>query len=385
MLRLIDEILNGYSLGNYTNIVDGVDLWINPLANPDGAYAGGNQDVWSATRYNANWVDLNRNYPDPEDGPHPDGNSYQTETNLFLGLSDSINFSISANMHGGAEVVNYPWDTWSNLTADNNWWEYVSQEYADSCQANSGNGYFEWSDWNNPFANGVVNGYDWYTVNGGRQDYMNYFKHCREFTLELSDDKTPSPNDLPSLWNANYPSLLNYMEQALFGARGIVTDSITGNPLKAKIEITSHDIDSSQVFSHLPNGDYHRYLFQGSYSVTYSAEGYISKTIPSVSIANNETTVLDVQLMKNNVYIKENLAHNLQLFPQPASSYITVNNLPKTISSVYILDVLGKRVRNYKSVNTQTIKIHKENLNSGSYFLVFVVDGIEYKKDFIFR
>jgi hypothetical protein len=151
------------------------------------------------------------------------------------------------------------------------------------------------------------------------------------------------------------------------------------------VTIEGHDIDSSQVFSHLPNGDYHRYLFQGSYSVTYSAEGYISKTIPSVSIANNETTVLDVQLMKNNVYIKENLAHNLQLFPQPASSYITVNNLPKTISSVYILDVLGKRVRNYKSVNTQTIKIHKENLNSGSYFLVFVVDGIEYKKDFIFR
>ena len=31
---------------------------------------GGNQNVWSATRYNANWVDLNRNYPDHEDGPH---------------------------------------------------------------------------------------------------------------------------------------------------------------------------------------------------------------------------------------------------------------------------------------------------------------------------
>ena len=37
-------------------------------------------------RYNSNFIDLNRNYPDPEDGPHPDGNPYQQETNIFLGL-----------------------------------------------------------------------------------------------------------------------------------------------------------------------------------------------------------------------------------------------------------------------------------------------------------
>ena len=78
---------------------------------------------------------------------------------------------------------------------------------------------------------------------------MNYFRNCREVTLELSDDKTPNPNDLPYLWDANYPSLLNYMEQSLFGLRGIVTDSITGEPLNAKVEIYNHDVDSSHVFS----------------------------------------------------------------------------------------------------------------------------------------
>ena len=91
--------------------------------------------MWSATRNNANSIDLNRNYPDPQDGPHPDGNAWQDETLFFMGLADSINFTISANMHGGVEVINYPWDTWSNLTADNNWWQYVSREYADSCQS----------------------------------------------------------------------------------------------------------------------------------------------------------------------------------------------------------------------------------------------------------
>ena len=39
-------------------------------------------------------------------------------------------------------------------------------------KANSNSGYFDWSNWNNQSANGVVNGHDWYEVDGGRQDYM---------------------------------------------------------------------------------------------------------------------------------------------------------------------------------------------------------------------
>ena len=294
-LRLINHILNGY--GNnlqLTELVDNIDIWINPLANPDGAYAGGNQNVWSATRSNANSIDLNRNYPDPQDGPHPDGNTYQNETNIFMGLADTVNFTISANMHGGAEVCNYPWDTWSTLTADDNWWEYVSHEYADSCQVNSGNGYFNYLN------NGITNGNNWYEVDGGRQDYMNYFRYCREFTLELSDEKIPNPNDLPHLWDSNHPSLINYMQQALFGLRGIVTDSITGNPLKAKVEIINHDIDSSHVYSNLPIGNYHRHLYQGNYNITFSKNGYYPKTI-NKTILNNTSTIEDIQLAPINL------------------------------------------------------------------------------------
>ena len=125
---------------------------------------------------------------------------------------------------------------------------------------------------------------------------MNYFKHCREFTLELSDNKTPNPNDLPMLWDANYPSLINYMEQSLYGIRGIVTDSITGVPLKAKIEITGHDLDSSHVYSNLPIGNYHRHIFQGNYNLTFSKNGYYPKTI-NATILNNDIVIEDVQLL----------------------------------------------------------------------------------------
>jgi hypothetical protein len=333
-LRLIDYLLNGY--GNdtrLTNLVDNIDIWINPLANPDGAYAGGNQNVWSATRYNANWVDLNRNYPDPEDGPHPDGNPYQPETIIFLGLADTVNFTISANMHGGVEVCNYPWDTWSNLTADNNWWQYVSQQYADSCQANSGNGYFNYLN------DGITNGHDWYEVDGGRQDYMNYFRNCRELTLELSDDKTPNPNDLPYLWNANYPSLINYMEQSLFGLRGIITDSITGLPLNARVEIYNYDVDSSHVYSHLPVGNYHRHLYQGNYNITFSKNGYYPKTI-NTTVLNNNITIENIQLVPINI--------------------TSINEENQDINEIKNIDLLGRKKSNIQ----KGINIKKDSNNT---------------------
>ena len=67
MLRLIDYLLSNYGTDErVTDLVNGVEIWINPLANPDGTYASGNNTVWGATRYNANGADLNRNYPDPQ-------------------------------------------------------------------------------------------------------------------------------------------------------------------------------------------------------------------------------------------------------------------------------------------------------------------------------
>ena len=158
---------------------------------------------------------------------------------------------------------------------------------------------------------------------------MNYFRYCREFTLELSDDKTPDPNDLPTLWEANYPSLLNYIEQSLFGLRGIVTDSITGNPLKAKVEISNHDIDSSHVYSNLPVGNYNRYLYQGNYDVTFSKNGYYPKTI-NITILNNNITVQNIQLVPIGF-----LGINQQL------------NLNKQI--IQTVDLLGKETNSIKN------------------------------------
>ena len=66
MLRLIDSLLSSYGTDpRITDIVNNIDIYINPLANPDGTYAGGNNTVDGAHRGNAFFIDMNRNYPDP--------------------------------------------------------------------------------------------------------------------------------------------------------------------------------------------------------------------------------------------------------------------------------------------------------------------------------
>ena len=291
MLRLIDYLLSNYGQDQrISNMVDNIEIWINPLANPDGTYAGGNGSVYGATRYNANWVDLNRNYPDPEDGPHPDGNEWQVETVHFMNFAENNHFVLSANQHGGTEVCNYPWDTWAQFAADNDWWIYVCREYADTVHVSSPSGYMTGYD------NGITNGYAWYTISGGRQDYMNYFHNCREFTLELSDTKLLPANQLPAHWDYNYRSFLNYIEQSLYGIAGTITDAETGNPLEAEILIVDHEIDNSQMYSVAETGYYNRPVYAGTYDVKYTAQGHYPVIIEDVVVTNRNTTIVNVEL-----------------------------------------------------------------------------------------
>ncbi|MBK9291122.1 MAG: carboxypeptidase regulatory-like domain-containing protein [Bacteroidetes bacterium] len=292
MLRLIHYLLSNYGINpRVTSLVDQMDIWINPLANPDGTYWGGNNTVFGSRRGNANNVDLNRNYPDPLDGPHPDGNPWQAETQAFMNFADQHNFVMAANFHGGIEVINYPWDTWQRRHADDNWWIYVSREYADTAHVNSPAGYMT------AFNNGITNGYDWYRVSGGRQDYMNYFQNCRELTAEISNTKTLPAAQLPAHWNYNYRSLLNYMNQALYGIHGTVTDSLTGQAVAAKVEVIGHELDNSHVFSALPAGNYHRPIKAGTYNLKFTATGYHPRIINNVSVADKQKVVVDVQLV----------------------------------------------------------------------------------------
>jgi hypothetical protein len=314
MLNLINYFITAYEDVNdpdharVKNLLDNSEVWINPMANPEGTFYGSSTytSVAGSRRANANNIDLNRNYPDNVQGAHPDGEVYQIETLNFMALADTYHFVLSANFHGGTEVVNYPWDNTSVRHPDNDWYYLISKEYAVNAQNNSPNGYMEASYTNSTWP-GVTNGSDWYTVFGGRQDYMNYYKHAKELTIELSNVKTPptsntsNPDEIIDLWNYNKEAYINYLIQGTYGFRGIVKGADTGNPIKAKITLVGHDALGSWVETELPLGDYYRPINAGTYDILYEADCYQSYTLTNQTIADGQTIVLpDVTLTPSN-------------------------------------------------------------------------------------
>ncbi len=368
MLCLIEELLAHYETDTrIKNLVDHVEIWINPLANPDGTYFLSDESVYGATRFNANGVDLNRNFPDPEAGNHPDGNVWQTETLAMINFLKSIPFSLAANFHGGEEVVNYPWDTWSRLHADNSWYHEISRAYADTVHQYSPEGYMTFKE------NGITNGYAWYTISGGRQDYSNYFLHAREVTIELSKEKVPDESALNDYWEYNKRSMLDYMEQVMYGISGVVIDSITGTPLRAKIGLAGHDRDHSEVYSSTDNGLFFRLIDEGNYLLTCESPGYQEKSFP-VNVPYNDRIELDISLTP--------VMQRYKLFPNPFKDGLFV----------YITDGGGEMLVEVYSISGRVVISHIQSVDvagrqyidlrslAGGLYIIQIV-----YKDFVIR
>ena len=298
MLRLIEHLLRGYGDDpEITELVDESEIWINPLANPDGTYSGGDDTVAEAIRsYTTagggdSGVDPNRNFPGFVGDPHPDGYPWWSETETMMALAESQTFVLSANFHGGVEVVNYPWDTVERRHPDDLWFQALARDWADLAQADSPGGYMTYRD------NGITNGWDWYEIDGGRQDFMTFFHGGREVTVELSDAHLLPANELDELWSWNRRALLDFIAHAQQGIRGVVRDR-DGKPLAATIEVVGVDReeDGSMARTDPTVGDFHRLLLPGLYDLKIEASGYHSREIQGMAVIDGEATVVDVTL-----------------------------------------------------------------------------------------
>ena len=373
MLRLIDELCTSDD-PRIVGLIDQLDIFISPCTNPDGTYHGGNHTVYGARRNNANDADLNRNYPDFDDGPHPDGKEYQPETLMMMELAEQYPFTMAANFHGGSEVLNYPWDTYQPLHPDDDWWQLVCHEYADLTHEHD-------TLYMSMYNNGIVNGYVWYSIYGSRQDYMNYYTQCREVTIECSIPYTPNPSTMPMYWTYNYESMLRYMEQCLYGIHGTVTDSVTSEPLKADVTIYGHDHHGSAVSSHLPMGDYHRPIKGGTYEVTYSCEGYYPKTL-TMTVADWEALVQDVQLVPVGYGIEEATAGLFLVYPNPTDGVLFVEthgraSLPN--QTYRISNLMGQTLLTGQ-ITAETQQIDVMALPKGMYFITFAGETQKFVK-----
>ncbi len=387
LLRLVNYLVSNYGTNpKVTKLLDNLEIWICPNENPDGTYRSNNSTIQNPTRSNNSGIDLNRNYPCPKPGVSVQ-TPIQPETRSMMNFTDTMSFVLSANIHGGIELVNYPWDAWTsseNRHPDNDWFYLISREYADTARFYSPASYMNPSSWQcGSCINGVTHGADWYYVFGSRQDYMNYSSRSREVTLEVSNTKLLASAQLPAHWNYNYRSLLNYMEQATFGIHGTVRDIVTLQPIKARIEIIGHDRDNTDVFSYLPLGLFHRPVLGGTYTLRVTAAGYPEKIITGVTVQNRKTVNLDIRLGIPTSVAEISNGVSMNVFPNPVNhtSVANVYLQEAGLVNIEIINIDGKVVSNVFSGIIQqgntsiNLGKHTIHLQKGIYLLKVVHPG----------
>ena len=308
--NLAHYLTENYGQAGYedvTDLVNTTEITIMPMHNPDGYV--------NNTRYNANGVDLNRNFPEPA-GTDP---VLETENVQFRNVALNNHFVISMNGHSGSTVVNYPWDYTYTLAPDNDALIKLSLEYSTT----------NLPMYNGSFPQGITNGADWYVITGGLQDWSYTMTDCIDLTIELYDTKWPSASVLDGLWNDNRQSLLNLVKASHYGVNGVVTGSDSGLPLDATITVVGN---SMSVHTDPAHGDYYKLLPTGTWDVTFTAPGYITRTFTGVATTWGTGTVLDAVLdpvahgdVSGTV---KDLAHNgldaqVSFYTEPLNQYVT--------------------------------------------------------------
>lgn len=214
MLSLIHHLCKEYLAGNkmIRKLLKSTRIHILPSMNPDGwsiASKASYHDRNVVTgRKNAQNIDLNRNFPNLNDivylhtfnnrGEKIDhvlklvniqASKLATETQMVMKWIMSLPFVLSANLHGGELVVNYPYDQsfspYRNMysaTPDDLEFRRLSKAYSLNHPTMSKGGC------NGRFKNGITNGAKWYSVRGGGFPFFHlscafFFKNKGKFCL----------------------------------------------------------------------------------------------------------------------------------------------------------------------------------------------------------
>ena len=242
-VALIEEIGQKYGRDpEITNLVNNTEIFIMPSMNPDGS------DM--KQRANANYVDLNRNFPDMTRDTQSTPNGRQIENQAVMAFQASRQFSLSANFHGGTIVANYPWDSKYDLHPLNDLVKELSVEYAEL------NPEMRSSD---EFPQGVTNGAAWYIVRGGMQDWSYVWHNDLQITVELSHQKWPSYSEIPNFYRNNRDSMVYFMKQVHRGAGfRINRPNVEGivNIKSANRDLGNFAFKGSEFYKVMPDGDY---------------------------------------------------------------------------------------------------------------------------------
>jgi len=343
---LCNEYKNNH---NIKNLVDNARIHLLPSMNPDGweiaaqfAWNNGSgqqrfNDIstmlkeegcsdWLVGRANANGVDLNRNFPNLDEfiyeynhfanhrnnhldietflslttGSDCHDNPYQPETVTVAFWIMQEPFVLSANLHNGDLVANYPYDDSENHvkayspSPDDPLFQQLAESYSYS--------HTKMSKSAKPcstevFQDGITNGAAWYPVCGGMQDFNYLASNCFELTLELGCRKFPPGKHLAAMWDDNKDALINFMSQTHLGIKGLITTDDNADEIQPLFNATvkvyqlinndwhyiDHDVTSAK------QGDYWRLLSDGTYAIQVKKHGFESQ-VKYIDVQNKKKT-----------------------------------------------------------------------------------------------
>jgi len=285
-LEFADFLAESYDTSSTVHtLINSREIWVIPILNADGHIAN--------TRRNGNNVDINRDYGYKWDQR---GNSTrpfsQPETKAIRQHSIENNITLEFAYHSVQSYVNYLWDNHRVDPPDSGYILALAQRYADST-------YGSRTTRLTP-----INGYDWYAVYGSCQDADFGLWGTLSYTIETRQPGTRVQID--SICTANRKALLGLIEASGNGISGTVRDSITHEPLFARIAITNPI--RWHVYSDAGLGDYHKPLPSGSYTVTAYVQGYQPKTVDSIVVPEHGSVTVDFSLSPDTAgisYIEE--------------------------------------------------------------------------------
>ncbi len=232
------------------------EIWVVPHVNPDGAAA--------VSRYNARDVDLNRNYAygwtagevRPGDAPFS-----EPETRAVRTLSLYAPFLAGLSMHSGAENIGYVWNYTTADSLEEERLAAMGRTYERSCGLES-----FWS----------TNGAAWYITYGDTNDWSYGLLGTLDFTVEISNSKTPPASELGGYLEAHLPAVGAFLAQPV-ALRGVVYSAATGAPIEATLSIP----DAVALFPSAPgDGSFARLLDPGDYTLEIEAPGYAPAAVP---------------------------------------------------------------------------------------------------------
>lgn len=315
VLTLIEYILDNYATNQeIADLVDNNELHFFPSINPYG--------LANETRYNANSVDLNRNFGWAwvSQAHHGAGPFDQPESQAIRDDALEHSYALSLHGHTGSVCINTLWDYIGTTEAQGviNPYDYItyskesfiasylpSYPFIESLattylsKVNTAGDINFW----------MTEGYDWYVVYGSIQDWLYAVNGTMAFTLEyhLTKNHTELDEELfGEVFGYHRDALIRIFQDAGRGISGIVTGP-DGIKVDAKVTLTppvKREYTGPVAYSPFsytdPDfGDFHIPIQPGTYNLQIEADGYITKTVTGVVVPalDPRTIVVDVGLV----------------------------------------------------------------------------------------